>query len=355
MIPVEYYKIAYYAIIGFILFFILLHILKDGTLYADNRFNNIMSLILIIIVVLFFGLRDPMGDWRYLGDTSNYTNLFNHFDPSVHKYEPGFNILMKFGIDYLNIRMFYILCACLYIIPVYIVFRKWFHSYAFYALALHISMLSFWGYGINGIRNGLAASIFIFSFLFYEKKPVMYLIMLLSVTFHNSMILPLSAFTISLFCRGTKVYTVLWFAAVAFSLFSGRLIESLSFQHLTSFVERMSNFFVNELDGEAVQRGFRADFLIYSFIPILLGLYYVYKLKFNDRLYIILLNTYIISNAVWVVFIRATFTNRIAYLSWFIMSIVMIYPLLKKQLVKYQPHKIVLLILTTLVLTFFYS
>jgi len=355
MIPVEYYKIAYYTIIGLILFFVLLHGLKDGTLYASNRFNNIMSFILILITILFFGLRDPQGNWRYLGDTSNYTNLFNHFDPSIHQSEPGFNILMKFGIDFLNIRLFYILCACLYIIPVYAVFRKWFQNYAFYALALHISMISFWGYGINGIRNGLAASIFIFSFFFYEKKPFMFLFMLISVTFHNSMILPLLAFVISSFYKNTKVYITIWFSAVFFSLFFGRIIEELPIHSLISSAGRVENFFVNELDGETVQRGFRIDFIIYSFIPLLLGLYYLYKLKFNDTFYIILFNTYILANSVWVLLIRATYTNRIAYLSWFIMSIVIIYPLLKKHLIKYQPQKLALLILASLVLTFFYS
>lgn len=355
MIPVEYYKITYYTIIGFILFFILLHALKDDCLYTSKRFNNIMSLILMCIVIIFFGLRDPMGDWRYLGDTSNYTILFNHFDPSVHKYEPGFNILMKFGIDFLNIRLFYVLCACLYIIPVYIAFRKWFQNYAFYALAIHISMLSFWGYGINGIRNGLAASIFIFSFLFYEKKPAMFLFMLISVTFHNSMIVPLLAFIVSLFYKNTRIYTAIWFLSVIFSLFFGSVIENLPFHSLISSGGRIDHFFVNELEGETVQRGFRIDFIIYSFIPILLGLYYLYKLKFNDTFYVVLLNTYIVANSVWIILIRATFTNRIAYLSWFIMSVILIYPLLKKQLVKHQPQKIVLLILASLILTFFYS
>lgn len=355
MIPVEYYKITYYAVIGFILFFILLHALKDGSLYASKRFNNIMSLILICIVILFFGLRDPIGNWRYLGDTSAYTNLFNHFDPSVHKNEPGFNLLMKFGINYLNIRLFYILCACLYIIPVYVVFRKWFHNYAFYALAIHISMLSFWGYGINGIRNGIAASIFIFSFLFYEKKPAMFLCMLISVTFHNSMIVPLLAFIISLFYKKTRVYTAIWFLTVLFSLSFGSIIENFSFHSLISYAGRMDNFFVNELDGEAVRREFRLDFAIYSFVPILLGLYYLFKLKFTDTFYNLLLNTYIIANSIWILFIRAAYTNRIAYLSWFIMSVILIYPLLKKQLVKHQPQKIVLLILASLILTFFYS
>ena len=355
MIALEYYKIAYYCVIGFILFFVLLHALKEGTLFASNRFNNIMSVSLILIVVLFFGLRDPMGNWRYLGDTSNYTNLFNHFDPAMHKNEPGFNVLMKFGINYLNIRLFYVLCTCLYVIPVYVVFRKWFHNYAFYALALYISMLSFWGYGINGIRNGLAAAIFIFSFLFYDKKPVMFLFMLLSVTFHNSMILPLFAFIISLIYRNTKVYTVIWVSALFFSVFFEHAIENLFSQTLISSVERANIFFVDELDGQAVQRGFRIDFVIYSFVPILLGLYYIYRLKFSDKLYITLLNTYIIANSVWILIIRATYTNRIAYLSWFIMSIVMIYPLLKEHLVKYQSHKIILLILANLILAFFYS
>ena len=64
-------------------------------------------------------------------------------------------------------------------------------------------------------------------------------------------------------------------------------------------------------------------------MPILLGYYVVIKRGISDKVYLILLNTYTISNAFWVMIIRANFSNRFAYLSWFMLPIVLAYPLFK--------------------------
>ena len=64
-------------------------------------------------------------------------------------------------------------------------------------------------------------------------------------------------------------------------------------------------------------------------MPILLGYYVVIKRGISNRTYLILLNTYTLANAFWVMVIRANFSNRFAYLSWFMFPIVLAYPLFK--------------------------
>ena len=78
------------------------------------------------------------------------------------------------------------------------------------------------------------------------------------------------------------------------------------------------------------QTGFRWDFLLYSSMPIIMGWYIIFKRRIKvDFNYILLLGVYIYSNAFWVMVIRASFSNRFAYLSWFIYPLVLAYPLLK--------------------------
>ena len=79
--------------------------------------------------------------------------------------------------------------------------------------------------------------------------------------------------------------------------------------------------------------GFRIDFLLYSAAPIFLG----YKIIIKDRLsvskmYKTIFNMYLCTNAVWCLCMYASYCNRIAYLSWFMYPIVLIYPLLKEDL-----------------------
>ena len=50
------------------------------------------------------------------------------------------------------------------------------------------------------------------------------------------------------------------------------------------------------------------------------------RLLRSDPFYARLVNTYLLANAVWVLAIHASFSNRFAYLSWFMMPWVLLYP-----------------------------
>ena len=45
-----------------------------------------------------------------------------------------------------------------------------------------------------------------------------------------------------------------------------------------------------------------------------------------DPFYASLVNAYLLTNALWVLVIHASFSNRFAYLSWFMMPWVLLYP-----------------------------
>ena len=69
--------------------------------------------------------------------------------------------------------------------------------------------------------------------------------------------------------------------------------------------------------------------MFYSAIPIILGYYITIKRKIENKKYSILLSTYLLANAFWIMVIRAQFSDRFAYLSWFLYPVVLSYPLLK--------------------------
>ena len=96
---------------------------------------------------------------------------------------------------------------------------------------------------------------------------------------------------------------------------------------------------VGEINGLMIETRFRWDFLLYSFMPILLGWYAIFKRKVYDKTYLMLLGTYIYANAFWVLAIRAIFSNRIANLSWFLYPIVLAYPLLNLPVFKNSHSK----------------
>src|SRR5690606_344375 len=110
---------------------------------------------------------------------------------------------------------------------------------------------------------------------------------------------------------------------------------------------RATNYLSGQVDTSLfASTGFRWDFLLYSAVPVFTGWYYIYKKKYYDRHYNLLYATYLIANSFWILVIKANYSNRFAYLSWFMMGLVIVYPLLKKYIVSKQQDLIIYVCLT---------
>ncbi len=340
MIPIEYYSTIYYILSSILMLLIALPILKyiDLERYATET-DAINAGMILVFTVLFIGLREPMASSVFLGDTKTYSIAYQDmaFTGDMKAKDIGFDYFMYLFANLLElpVRFFYLFCALIYVLLPYLAFKKWFKTRAWIALIVFVSSMSFWGFGINGLRNGLATSFFIYA-LSFKRVEMKILWIILSILFHKSMVLPAIAFMASGMVHNTSVLIRIWVITVLVSLVAGRYIESVLgsfFMELDIEDKRAQNLYVDELDGTPVSRSFRMDFILYSAIPICIGYFYVIKRKFEDVFYLRLLNTYIISNAIWVVLIYVAYSNRIAYLSWFLMPIVLVYPLLVARIV----------------------
>ena len=96
------------------------------------------------------------------------------------------------------------------------------------------------------------------------------------------------------------------------------------------FIEdRAGTYLSNTASADVFNKtGFRYDFLIYCFIPILVGYFYILKTDIKDNIYITFLKTYTLANAFWILVNQVPFSNRFAYLSWFLMPIIIFYPII---------------------------
>ena len=74
--------------------------------------------------------------------------------------------------------------------------------------------------------------------------------------------------------------------------------------------------------------GFRWDFLLYSAMPVWLAWYVRYKGIINQT-FNLLANTYIIANSFWILVCRVAYSNRFAYLSWFMYALVIAYAVIR--------------------------
>tara|TARA_R110000868_G_scaffold59789_4_gene183417 strand:- start:1626 stop:2651 length:1026 start_codon:yes stop_codon:yes gene_type:complete len=299
---------------------------------------------LFILLTLYIGLRPVSG--RYFIDMATYARIYEgyaHGGQITLDTDVVFQQFMRFCSGFLPTNLFFLLCAMIYIVPLFIISKRFFKEYWFYAFFMFVVSMSFWTYGVNGIRNGLATSLFLLALAFYNKKGLMIVFFIISCLFHQTIYLPIGAFILTLFFKNSKWYFIGWLLAIPLSIALGGFWENL-FASLGFADERFSGYLVGEKDAAFVNSGFRFDFLFYSSFPVLIGAYFIFKKKYNDLIYKQLFNIYLTTNAFWILIIRANFSNRFAYLSWFLMPLVIIYPFIKNNSIKKQ-HKTIGLVL----------
>ena len=340
LIPVEYYSAIYFNIL---LAIVLLVYIQSGNseLVAKENVSTkkVFGAIFLCFVILYMGTR-PIS--FTFADMAVYALEFKDYAngaPLNTDKEIVFGVFMKFCSGLMSAEVFFLLCAFLYVYPLYLASKKLFKEFWFYSLFILVISFSFWAYGTNGIRNGLATSLFIYA-LSRNKKTVTIAFIVLSVLIHTSLIIPTIAYTISLFYKNLKSYMIAWVVAIPLSLALGSFWENF-FLNL-GFIEqdRVIGYFSDDqayLDNIVeIKVGFRWDFLLYSAIGVFAGYYFIFKKKFEDVFYNRLFAIYLLCNALWILVIRANFSNRFAYLSWFLLGLLIIYPLLKVSLFKKQ-------------------
>jgi len=131
------------------------------------------------------------------------------------------------------------------------------------------------------------------------------------------------------YIRDFRKAVAFWGFSIILYLVAGNAIGSLfaSFgfdDRLNTYIEATEAY-----AARGLKTGFRPDFLIYSFMPLLLGYYVQIKHGVQNQTYQFILNTYIFANAFWCMLMGVSYSNRFAYLSWFMYPLVLAYPCLK--------------------------
>lgn len=313
---------------------------SDNKLLKGSSISFI-SLLLIILSIIYIGTR-PI--WCY-SDTGLYTMIFNlvqsgHWSklPS-DSIEPVWSFIEYICIDITDASGWLFVIAVLYIWGMCIAAYRWLPKHFLIAIIFLFTAYSFWGYATNGIRNGMATSIAMLglSFFMRTKKEMIlgYALLIIAMLTHKSCMLVIVAATIALFLTNTKTNITLWLFCIVLNLIFPEYFKSL-FSNLIDD-NRMVNYLSLDVSKELFSiTGFRWDFLLYSALPILIGWFAISKQKIADKTYSFLLHTYIFSNAFWVLINTAAYSNRFAYLSWFLYPIVLIYPFCKFKFLKNQ-------------------
>jgi EpsG family len=334
LIPVKSYTAVFYYFLLVLVLLVQLQTSKSDILDKKNlNFLNSLGYFCLVIIVFYIGFRPLSG--KYFGDMVQYTRdflLYVDGGSIIGNRDVLFQYFMKFCSGIMSIDFFFLLCAFIFVYGHILVSKNFFKDYWFYSFLMFLVSLTFWGSSVNGIRNGLASVFFLIA-ISQKSKYSIYILMLLSVMIHKSLMLPVAAYFLAFFYKNSKNYLLFWLFSIPLSLALGGFFEGLFLGLGFGEEERLEGYFTELDEGIANSKlGFRWDFILYSATGVFAGWYYIFKKKYNDLIYSQLFNMYLIANAFWILIIRANFSNRFAYLSWFMLPLIVMYPILKNEI-----------------------
>lgn len=336
-IPARYYQTIYLLVTG--VFSLLAYSSwKKKSCEEMLRGSNTNWPMLLTFCVLFVWIVGGRPIWGF-GDTFLYAHQYDLAKqglmsvPQSQEKDWLFNTFLFISAQTMDVHTWLTIIEAGYIFFALWGIMRLFGKNTWGAFLFFVGAFSFFSYGTNGIRNGLATSIVILAFSFLmADRPWEKIIGLfwcwLAISIHKSTLLPSVCMVFSLFVRNPKFSVGFWVASILLYLVAGSAIGNL-FASM-GFDDRMTGYMQNaEEYAEHYKSGFRIDFLIYSAMPIWLGYEVLVKRRIQSKYFPVLFNTYIFANSFWVVVMGVAFSNRFAYLSWFMYPLVLAYPCLK--------------------------
>ena len=331
--PFFYEKVHLLAMLAITLFYFALIYRKNALYLLKNKRERFLMFIYAMAFVLVIGLR-PVSP--AFGDMVTYSRTFDNFSQLAEKVTASkdalFYVFMWACSQVMQKEWFFLIVEIGYIIPIVLTCRKLFKKNADLGILFCFSAFSFFSYGVNGLRNGLSLSFVMLALTYIRgdalNKVICAVLSIVAFATHASAALPIVCMIAAYLIKDRKVMFYFWVLSILVSLLFGDAVANI-FAGM-GFDDRLSDYVHPDVEEDLYTvTGFRWDFILYSFAPILLGYYCLFKKKVYDSTYLLLLGTYMFANAFWIMVIRAEFSNRFAYLSWFLYPIVLAYPLLK--------------------------
>jgi hypothetical protein len=312
-----------------------------------------------LLLIVYMGLR-PIN--IVFGDTVNYYSDFIKLKDNLQFYqityqgEWVFNGLMMLFAKYSDIHYFFLLCAMVYVGGLWWAVKRFFGNNYYLPFLVVLSMFTFWAYGVNGVRNGMAAALVILALSMRGKWVWQAVLCLLAIGIHKSLLVVIVGAILAFKIVNTRLYLIAWLFCIVLSAIAGETISNYLLNSGLIEDNRFANYLTsNQYSDQFSSTGFRWDFLLYSSLPVAIGVYFIYFKEYKDQIYIWLFNIYLFANAFWVIIIRAEFANRFAQLSWFIMPLVLIYPYCMKEFWPNQSQKTAWALLLFYAYTFVYN
>ena len=378
--PALLIQIYYWGIFLFCLFMYFSYAGSNNCDKLLEKNSMVPALFFTVVLIFFMGLRPVTFAF---GDTINYAAGYARVSGIAEwkidmDEEWLFNsIMLACKASGMTVSGWFFIIEIGYLGFILLAMKKLIGENPWMGMLFFLSAFSTFTFGTNGIRNGLACSIITFAFALAVNKNIAKMVIpgfiaILAMGIHKSIALPIAAFLAASFVIKNPMNAIyFWVASIGISLVAGGTVSNF-FMGL-GFDDRMTQYSngMGEFGDQFTPTGFRWDFLLYSAMPVWMTWYVSRKAQkeralYGDtleeaetgitgagriadadsmRIFNILATTYILANSFWVMVIKAAFSNRFAYLSWFLYPVVLAYAVVRLHIWPDQDRKAALILL----------
>lgn len=336
--PIYYYDIyiLFVAILTWILVnrYKRIYVLQNGIANTEN-----LGVIIASVTILFIGFRPEHVVFQ---DTISYIAHYRAVEGDVFMSVKDEQNPLFYAIFYyvaslkLGYSVFFLIIAIVYFGGILFTSIWMFKKHGLLAFVTYLGAFSTFSYSVNGIKAGAAASIFLIglAFMANNRKWLAWVFVLLSYGFHHSMVMCIAAYLLVFFYnKNSKLYFMGWLVCLmtaalhitALQEFFGAIMTENGDEHGAGYLLN------GGLQDGWMVLGFRPDFVFYSSFPVFVGYIAKFKMRIDSKTYDFLLHLYLTLNGIWMLCMYAEYTNRIAYLSWFLYPIVLLYPIISPE------------------------
>lgn len=316
--PREYINVYYIVLFAIVVFFLI----GDRSIVSGKK----RFLLIGLISTLFMGLRPLSGVFTDMPTYASFYSDFNIENVENSITDAGFIFYMNMMSQVVSVDIWFFITSVIYVLGYVFLYHTLSPDKGGYIMFFLFISFFFFAYGTNTIRAGMANSILMIAYALFLRNKILLsiFISLLSISIHSSMLLLVLCGIIGIFYKNIKFYYFVWFLSLLISFIWGSFVSSY-LSSIIDFDDRFSDYLLNTENFGGV---FRWDFILYGALPVLWSMFLWLK-KYADINYWWFVRIYLLANSFWVLVIRTAFSDRFAYMSWSLIPILLMYPLLE--------------------------
>ena len=337
---------------------IILFLIWALTIYNEGKlplFKSYLGLVILLITAILIafstGGPDKIGyEVRFIQAEERYcfNGSYNFSENGKNEFVFAYYSLYLGRLFNENTTLCFIFTALIYCLSYYKVATKFFSNKTNgYFILMVIGCLGFNAYGNNTIRAGLAIAVTLWAFSI-DNLIIRLLLCYFAINIHKSVAMPIGAYLFVTYYPNKFNYEKIWIFCLILSVLH---VDLSSFYETIGVLDNRINSYVTA-SSQIYKQGFRIDFLIYSFIPILISGYECRHSMKDDVFYNKIYKTYLFVNSFWLLVIRASYTDRFAYLSWFMIPFITLYPFLNNDNFRKRPFTLIFILTSFIGLDF---